>query len=648
MASEVESRFTPEFPMNRVISPSRSELHELRQSLQKGEWRVFEFFHRLLPAEWDIYVQPHLNGLRPDFVLLHPKIGIAVFEIKDWDLDRLEYWVEERPDRAPILMGRRQDETFSLKDNPVEKVHLYEQEILELYCPRLDARAGKAVITAGLVFPSADDERVKNLLYRSRAYRRMLKYPDYYPVSGRNALAGGDVFGVFPEAKRPRSKFMTPEIAADLRAWLVEPDAAATQRTPLKLDDNQWNYATKRTTSGYRRIKGPAGSRKSIVLAARAADLVSQGKDVLVVTFNITLLNYIADLAVRNEPASRKSATWLNFHGWCKRVCQETDHEAEYRALWRREPHELAVTGDVNRDDLPNEALCKLVGGIIDNDTESLVRRYDAVLVDEGQDILPEWWSVLRKACKPGGEMMLVADATQDVYGTARSWTDDAMQGAGFSGPWAQLPVSYRLPTGLIDQARSFANTFLPVDLVELPNPIQTQLDVEPCHLRWVQTTLEEAAAVCEQEVYSLISTDAVSTLSMSDVTLLVGSQATGSEIVSRLEQKGIKCIDTFGSTRDSRRKKLAFFMGDPRVKATTMHSFKGWEARAIVLRVDRAENERDLALLYTGLTRLKRHNVGSYLTVVCSDPTLVQYGTSWPEFVDRRQSGTIQGAMHA
>lgn len=635
--------------MNRVISPPKSEHHKLCQPLQKGERRVFELFDRLLPKEWEIYVQPHLNGLRPDFVLLHPKAGIAVFEIKDWNLDGLERWVKERPDRAPILMGRRQGKNFSLQDdNPVEKVHLYEQEILELYCPRLDARAGKAVITAGLVFPSADDERVKDLLYQSMEHCRMLKYPNYYPISGRNALNNGDVLSVFPEKNRRHSKYMTPELAADLRVWLIEPDAAATQRTPLELDANQRNYATTRTTSGYRRIKGPAGSGKSIVLAARAADLVSQGKDVLVVTFNITLLNYIADLAVRNEPASRKSATWLNFHGWCKRVCQETDHEAEYRALWRREPYELAVPGDVNRDDLPNEALCKLVGGIIDNDTGGRVRRYDAILVDEGQDILPGWWSVLRKVCKPGGEMMLVADATQDVYGTARAWTDDAMQGAGFSGLWAQLPVSYRLPAGLIDQARSFADTFLPDDLVELSNPIQTQLDVEPCHLRWVQTTPEEAAAVCEQEVYSLISTDAVSMLSMSDVTLLVGSQAAGSEVVSRLEQKGIKCIDTLGSTRDSRRKKLAFFMGDARIKATTMHSFKGWEARAIVVWVDRTENERDLALLYTGLTRLKRHNVGSYLTVVCSDLSLVRYGTSWPEFVDRRQSDTIQGAMHA
>ncbi len=615
--------------MSRIISPPKSEHPKLRQPLQEGERLVLEFFDRWLPEEWEIYLQPHLNGLRPDFVLLHPQVGIGVFEIKDWDLDRMERWVEERWNRAPVLMGKDRRGSFSLQDqNPVEQIHRYEREIFDLYCPRLDARAGRAVITAGLVFPFADDERVKELFHRSRAYRGMLDYPRYHPVSGRNGLASKGVFGVFPEATRRRSKYMTPELAADLRGWLVEPDSSATQRLRLELDANQRNFATTRTPSGYRRIKGPAGSGKSLVLAARAAELVAQGKDVLVISYNITLLNHLADLAVRDEPASRRSATWLNFHAWCKRVCLETDHEEEYRALWRG-----------GSDDLPNAALCGLVGEIIDADAAGLVPRYDAILVDEGQDIMPEWWNVLRKACKPEGEMVLVADATQDVYSRARSWTDDAMRGAGFSGPWAQLPVSYRLPTGLIDQARAFATTFLPDEFVELPNPIQTELDIEPCHLRWVQTTPEEATAACEQEICSLLSADATG-LSVSDVTVLVGSQSAGSEVVSCLGQKGFKCIDTFGSDRrNSRRKKLAFFMGDARIKITTTYSFKGWEARAIVVRVDRAESARDLALLYTALTRLKRHTNGSYLTVVCSDSSLARYGIGWPEFVAHHRS---------
>jgi hypothetical protein len=35
------------------------------------------------------------------------------------------------------------------------------------------------------------------------------------------------------------------------------------------------------------------------------------------------------------------------------------------------------------------------------------------------------------------GEMVLVADKTQDVYGTAGVWTDEAMSNSGFRGQWA-------------------------------------------------------------------------------------------------------------------------------------------------------------------------------------------------------------------
>src|SRR5262249_12264096 len=104
------------------------------------------------------------------------------------------------------------------------------------------------------------------------------------------------------------------------------------------------------------------------------------------------------------------------------------------------------------------------------------VAKYDAILVDEGQDYRPNWWDALRKACKPDGEMLLVADATQDVYGTATAWTDDVMDGAGFRGEWAKLSVSYRLPPRALDMAREFAQRFLPNETLDLPEPEQGSL----------------------------------------------------------------------------------------------------------------------------------------------------------------------------
>lgn len=618
--------------MARIISPAKSDLSALRQPLEEGERRVLEFFDAHLPQQWEIYIQPHLNGLRPDFVLLHPRVGIAVFEVKNWNLDAVDRWVQTRPGQPPILMGRKGDQVFSLqRDNPVEKVFRYRQEIQELFCPRLDRRAGLAVVTSGIIFPSADDGRVSELLRPYLEHRKMADWFQYNPVSGRNALALGDLSRVFPEATRDRSNYMTPDLAADLRLWLVEPDAPKTQRTPLELDTTQRKLANTRTRSGYRRITGPAGSGKSIVLAARAARLVEEGKNVLVVAYNLTLLNYLADAAVRNSPTARAKATWLNFHSWCKRVCEDAGRDDEYRAVW----------GWGHDEQFPDERLCSLVESVIDEDQEGSIQRYDAVLVDEGQDFKPSWWALLRKVCRPGGEMLLVADATQDVYGTASSWTDGAMRGAGFAGDWTRLDVSYRLPSGLIERVREFGRRFLPRESADLPPARQLELAINPCALRWIQVGPGQSVSAAVGELWALMKRHGGRGLSVSDATVLVGSQQIGRDVVSEMGKRGVRCMDTFGpDDRQERRKKLAFFMGDARIKVTTLHSFKGWEARALLICVERAKDRTDMALLYAGLTRLKQNSSGSFLTVVCGEPDLEEYGTTWPDYTCIRPSG--------
>lgn len=592
---------------------------------------VFDFFNQNLSEEWEIYVQPHMNGLRPDFVLLNPNVGIAVFEIKDWNLDAMTYEVEFRQGKAPRLIGKSNGEKFSLQNqNPIEKVHQYKQEIFKLYCPRLAKQFGYATITAGVIFPFADDDRVNELFQASMQYRGMTKYPEYSPISGRVALAQGDISVVFPEGRRSRSRYMTPEYANDLRYWLREPDFSESQRHPLELDNNQRTLATSRTSSGYRRIKGSAGSGKSLVLAARAAELIQQNKDVLVVTFNITLLHYLMDVAVRwghTGGRTRNRVTWLNFHAWCSRVCSAVDMEKEYRDLWMDKSKLQEVL---------KYRLAELVSSILDNDDVKEVPRFDAVLVDEGQDFQLSWWDALRKVCKPGGEMLLVADATQDIYETASAWTDEAMSGAGFAGPWSTLDVSYRMPKKVLDHAREFALRFLPQENINIPISHQDSLELEPADLRWVQTAPELAAVTCRDEILNFFKKEQIDALNFSETTFLCATKQFGLDVVNALDSLGIKSIHTFDpSEQESRRQKVGFYMGDARVKATTLHSFKGWESRLLVIFIGDANSKQELALVYTGLTRLKRSMKGSALTVISTSELLREYGETWPEFVD-------------
>ena len=91
----------------RHIDPPKEQWHLLPTPLTPGEREVYELFDGKLPHDWEMYIQPHLNGLRPDLVLLNPNAGIAVYEIKDWNLTSIQHKIKSK------------------KENPLYKIRLY-------------------------------------------------------------------------------------------------------------------------------------------------------------------------------------------------------------------------------------------------------------------------------------------------------------------------------------------------------------------------------------------------------------------------------------------------------------------------------------------------------------------------------------------
>ena len=620
----------------RIIDPPKDRWHRLPTPLTSGENEVYNLFDVGLPLEWEMYIQPHLNGLRPDLVLLNPYAGIAVFEIKDWRLNTLQNSIKYN--RAT--------------PSPIKQIERYEDEIFNLYCPRLDDYYGKAVISAGLIFTRIPQVEVDRLLNPCRK-GNMTKYPDQYPFVGAEGLEKGNIDALFPEQKRwgkqNPSLNMSTDTANDLRGWLKEPAFSKEQREPLKLNTRQRQIATEPTRERYRKVRGSAGSGKSQALAARAAVLASEGKRVLVCTFNITLMNYLRDIVARharelamqqgvNPKVIRQQVEFRHFHGWCKRVCTFAGHENDYSQLWKQFPEEAVL----------DEHMAKLVLQIYaDPSVIGSLPFYDAILVDEGQDYNKEWWQTLRAAVEPDGEMLLVADKTQNIYGKDLTWLDGPLRGTGISSQWYNLEASYRLSSEIVPILEDFAESFLiPSGIeVDIPKDEQTELDFNPpIELRWVQvSSVSSIVEVCFEEArwqMKCLGNDTA----IPDIIFLTPSNDTGLVFVERCEEKGVRVLDTFAQEdqepdpfgqgdknfrkyENSRRKKLAFFLGDARIKATTLHSFKGWESRHLILYVNRIESPEDRALFYTALTRLKRHSNGSMLTVVSSCPELCSFG---------------------
>lgn len=582
-------------PVARRMSPPRHELDSLRTPLGDGERQLLEILDTKLPASWDIYVQPHLNGCRPDLVVLDRRHGVALLEVKEWkSVDAVA---------VATALGR---------------LRLYEQEIQELYCPALGIHAGAiAHVSARLVLMNISRDRL----------RRMA------PELCSEAIVCGDELvlkRLVPVAFRTRCD-LSDDALADLRSWLDEPRCAREQRYPLfrELSAKQRAIIGEGAgSSGQRRIRGSAGAGKSLVLAARAAHLAKfEARRGLVTSYNLTLLHYLRDLAVRYPIPERNSlvnefVTWMHFHGWCKRICIQAGLGAEYAALWNRPDRE--------------QTLAEAVPALTRRALEINNPRYDFILVDEGQDWQLEWWKTLQAALRPGGEMMLVADRTQDIYGTGKKWTDDAMTGAGFRGAWTSLDQSYRLPPSLVPTIREFASEYIRDD-IHLPEPA-AQAALMECERRWHDVERGREAASCADAVAALHRGDFLrARTSPPDIVLLVQSGKVGEECVSALHARGYKVCHTFGpDSRSNKRLKHAFFRGDARLKATTVQSFKGFENPVVVVVITRAASEHDFRGIYAALTRVKHDPAGSALVVINSAPALREFGARFRPTDDR------------
>ncbi|MEO8218139.1 MAG: hypothetical protein ABI718_13755, partial [Acidobacteriota bacterium] len=547
-----------------------------------------------LPEDWEIYVQPHLNGCRPDFVLLSSLRGVAVIEVKD----------VSKPDEAFFRRA-------------IGTLRIYESEIEEIYCPTIEQRAGKVIASrsARLVLTNVNRHDL-NAATSPGLRRRMVAADELHEIT---RLVPG-VLSVPQE--------MASDVVADLRSWLDEPRCSREQRHPLFRELN----AKQRTlvgqgpgSPGQRRVRGSAGSGKSLVLAARAAHLAKyEGKRGLVTSFNLTLLHYLRDLAVRYPVPERNAlvnefVTWLHFHAWCKRICFEAGMSDQYAALWR------GLTTE-NRSSPLDSALPALTREALKISNP----QYDFIMVDEGQDWQPDWWRTVQDSLRPGGEIMLVADRTQNLYGRRAKWTDSSMAGAGFRGNWTTLETSYRLPSTVIPKVRYFASRFIRTG-INLPE-VDPQATLVPCVVEWTNVRRGEEAGRCAEAVARLHRGDVIGErVSPPDIVLLVQDRKTGEKCVAELGRRGYKVCHTFSEFPDEQKRlKNAFFRGDARVKATTYQSFKGFENSLVVVVVTSASLERDLRGVYVALTRVRQDAAGSALMVINSTPELRGLELAW------------------
>ena len=150
---------------------------------------------------------------------------------------------------------------------------------------------------------------------------------------------------------------------------------------------------------------------------------------------------------------------------------------------------------------------------------------------------------------------------------------------------------------------------------------------VNKTHFKWVQLKRDdENDGFCVQEILNVLPQ--IKNFSYPSLIFLSNSQKEGLKVKKLLQEKGIKVQTAF-----KREEKLAFSLIEDPVKISTIHSFKGMETPVLVIQLkeNEAKDKKNIKLLYTALTRIRKGlNTDSIITVICSDPVFEKYGETW------------------
>jgi len=597
--------------------PPLHEIDHLATPLVPGERRVLELLVERLDDEWDVFVQPRFLDSEPDFLLVSRRGRATAIEVKDWapSIYRSSNEVIEVLNQnrwSPMSAKKPMDK------DPLLKAHHYRQQIDQL-AAEPTGRTHHASIHGVVVLPQWDRPDAQRLLNVATA----LSATDARFI----AVCGQEIFGAaesFDEMVIGRRLSRLPQQATErLRDRLRESESVADQRRPIRLSGKALEIAENKQNTLIRRVRGSAGSGKSVALAWRAAQLAAEGKHVLVLGYNKTLPHYLQDLVhrrAREIGADSGLVRCTHFHGFCRSVLSSSE----------------VADGDV-------------VGPAIKlyEQWRGGLPTYDAILVDEGQDFRREWWNFLRTNVRRNeqSEMLLVADTTQDIYGV-RSWVDeDAMPGCGFNGDWLRLPGTYRLPPDLVPVVAEFAAKYVSAE-VELPSmpPDRSKDAAVPTRRRWVNVSAETAVSAMTDEIDSLLNLEGAP--SAADVVYLTNEHAIGVRVADLLRDRGHESEHIFSlSEHEQSIAKARFWPGRPRLKGCTVHSFKGWESRAVVVLLQ-GELDNRAELAYVALTRVRGHPTdrSAFVTVINTYPDFNEFGARFERPIGADEIDALAG----
>lgn len=582
--------------------PSLDDIMRFRVPLEPGESHFLNFLLGYLNDSYEVYVQPFLNGDRPDIVIVRPDAGVLIIEVKDW---ALRHYANPNKDSSPWVLLKN---NASLR-SPIAQVRTYKENLYDLHIGSLFERNIKnknyfSVVQTAVYFHCESTVDARSFCGNPR-------YPEILGYDSLNSTYFG---GVLSRARLDRKSYLfDKDLYKSFRRFLRPPEHTPDIGKELQYTERQQELVKSRANVR-QKVRGVAGSGKTKVLAGRAVSAYSRTNSiVLVLTFNITLCNYIHD----RISEVRESFPWskfviTNYHQFFK--MQANNYELPY--------------GDLLEAANIEEFF---------HSVKERIQKYETILIDEVQDYEPEWLRLLVKYfLDSDGELVVYGDEKQNIYG--RDMGDDRFPVVPtVPGRWNELKESFRMESRPLLIAQAFQDFYFK-ERYQIDSDIevvQSDMFETPAKLKYYgslennifQTIRNEilADSIHPNDLVVLAPThETIRSLEYGFRNIACERTSHAGERKEEYEQLLVKYNlenssnpnkhEPFKRELDKirRGRKVYFWPNAGTVKLSTIYSFKGWEAHTLILVVDNTQTVEAIGsldeLIYTALTRARKN----------------------------------------
>ena len=427
--------------------PSLDKVAKFKVPPTPGEWTLLNFLGRVLDDSYEVYFNPYLNGDRPDVLIMREGNGVIIIEVKDWNLNN--FTLNENKQWEFNRDG-------SVVKSPIDQVIKYKNNLFDLHVDKLlekkinDIRHFR-IVACAIYFHCASQRDVEDLLVnpfkKERKYQDFLKYN--IDLIGRDALEKEHFNDILQRrflSKNKHSFLFTGKLYENFKRIL-------SPALHLKVQGEPYTYSLKQKDIIYssnleQRVKGVFGSGKTTVLAARAvraykrALLRTAKPRVLILTYNITLKNFIHDKLMRvDETFPMEDFIIINYHQFINEELNNLNIDFE-------------IPEDYPEDKIGEYLERKYYSNVsLFEKHKTDIVKYDAVLIDEIQDYHRAWMDIIKNYFRePEGDYVLFGDVKQNIYGQPIEQKDVVTNVRGVN----ELKYCYRSGFKVRDLAQSF------------------------------------------------------------------------------------------------------------------------------------------------------------------------------------------------